>query len=78
MPAVLAFHSVHEGKRPAGARVYHNHSACSRGRDIPHEERRLGTNGYRRCAECDRLNHSRNTLGEVRRKSVARLGARSR
>ncbi len=56
MSATLAFHSINEAKRPAAARVYHNNTACSRGRDIPQNERRLGENGYRRCGDCDRLN----------------------
>jgi hypothetical protein len=47
VPSTPAFHSIHEAKKPAADRVYHNNGACSPGRDIPYNERRLGMNGYR-------------------------------
>ena len=56
MPSTPAFHSIHEAKRPVADRVYHNNGACSPGRDIPYNERRLGMNGYRLCGDCERLN----------------------
>lgn len=56
MPSTPAFHSINEAKKPAAARVYHNNSACSPGRDIPFNERRLGMNDYRLCGDCERLN----------------------
>jgi hypothetical protein len=56
MPSTPAFRSINEAKKPAADRVYHNNGACSPGRDIPYNERRLGINGYRLCGDCDRLN----------------------
>ncbi len=56
MPSTPAFHSIHEAKKTVADLVYHNNGACSPGRDIPYNERRLGMNGYRLCGDCDRLN----------------------
>jgi hypothetical protein len=56
VPSTPAFHSIHEAKKPATDRVYHNSGVCSPGRDIPYNECRLGMNGYRLCRDCDRLN----------------------
>jgi hypothetical protein len=53
MPRVAAFYSVNEIKKPR--RVYHDNSACPRGRDIPRNERRSGTGNYRLCEDCDQL-----------------------
>jgi hypothetical protein len=56
MPAVSPFYSVNEVLKAANQRVYHNNSACPPGRDIPQNERRPGTNNYRLCDDCTRLN----------------------
>ena len=55
MPATPSFHSINEAKKPPTNRVYHNNSACAPGHDIPQNERRSGTGGYRLCDDCDRL-----------------------
>jgi hypothetical protein len=56
MPKVADFYSINEAKKPAGSRVYHDNGACPSGRDIPLNERRFGTAGYRLCDDCRRLN----------------------
>ncbi len=56
MPRVADFYSVNEVTKPQQNRVYHNNSACPPGRDIPANERRSGTMGYRLCDDCERLN----------------------
>jgi len=56
MPGTAPFHSINEPKKPADKRVHHNNSACPPGRDIPANERRPGTGGYRLCHDCDHLN----------------------
>lgn len=52
MPKVAAFYSVNEAKKPAASQVHHDNSACPPGRDIPANERRSGTGGYRLCHDC--------------------------
>jgi len=52
MPKVPEFYSVNEVNKPAADRVHHNNSACPPGRDIPQNERRQGTGGYRLCQDC--------------------------
>lgn len=54
MSAVSPFYSVNESSKPAERRVYHNNGACRPGQDIPQNERRSGTNGYRLCEDCQR------------------------
>lgn len=49
------FFSIYEVKKPAAQRVHHNNDACPEGRDIPQNERRDGTVGYRLCEDCRRL-----------------------
>ena len=56
MPKVAEFHSINEEKKPAPTRRHHNNSACPPGRDIPQNERRQGTGGYKLCDDCARLN----------------------
>jgi hypothetical protein len=56
MPSVAAFYSVNEVDKPVGRRVYHNNGACPPGRDIPANERRVGTGNYRLCEDCNNLN----------------------
>jgi hypothetical protein len=56
MAKVASFYSVNEVDKPPDKRVYHNNDACPPGRDIPRNERRTGTGGYRLCRDCDRLN----------------------
>ncbi len=55
MPTTQAFYSVNEAKKPPANRVHHDNSACPPGRDIPQNERRSGTGGYRKCQDCARL-----------------------
>jgi hypothetical protein len=52
MPIVPDFHSVNESLKLEENRVYHNNSICAQGREIPEQERRAGTGGYRLCARC--------------------------
>jgi hypothetical protein len=52
MPMVANFYSVNEVLKPSHNRVYHDNNACAPGRDIPQNERRPGTNGYRHCDVC--------------------------
>ena len=57
MPKVPDFYSINEVLKPAENRVYHNNSACPPGRDIPANERRAGTGGYRLCKDCNERNN---------------------
>jgi hypothetical protein len=52
MAKVSPFYSVNEGNKPAGQQVHHNDDTCPPGRDIPQNERRVGTGGYRLCEDC--------------------------
>ena len=57
MPKVADFYSVNEVTKPPRNRVYHNNSVCTPGRDIPENERKLGTPiGYMLCEVCISLN----------------------
>jgi hypothetical protein len=60
MSKIPDFYSINEIKKPIEKRVYHDNNACAPGRDIPANERRPGTGGYRRCDVCQeesRLGH---------------------
>jgi hypothetical protein len=52
---IAAFYSVNEANKPAGNRVHHDNNTCRPGQDIPPDERRSGTGGYRLCEICDDL-----------------------
>ena len=52
MPYTKDFYSINEIKKPVEKRVYHNNSACGPGREIPENERKFGTGGYRLCDDC--------------------------
>jgi hypothetical protein len=56
MPSTPVFYSVNETAKPPLNGVHHNNSACPPGREIPQNERRPGTGGYRLCDDCDRVN----------------------
>jgi hypothetical protein len=56
MPTVAPFYSINEQDKTPLRRVHHNNSACPPGRDIPLNERRQGTGGYRLCEVCNNLN----------------------
>lgn len=56
MPSTATFYSVNEAEKPAANRVYHNNSQCGPGREIPQNDRRNGSNGYRLCDDCEKLN----------------------
>jgi hypothetical protein len=49
---VPEFYSVNEASKLPANRVHHNNGACRPGQDIPQNERRLGTGGYRLCDDC--------------------------
>jgi hypothetical protein len=57
MTAVAPFYSINEVKKPTQKQVHHNNGACPSGRDIPANERRSGTGGYRLCEDCQRYNN---------------------
>jgi hypothetical protein len=57
MPKVPAFYSINGVQEPEAGCVYHNNSACPPGRDIPANERRPGTGGYRLCKDCTERNN---------------------
>lgn len=40
---------------PRDPDVYHDHDDCPSGQQIPDQNKRLGTNGYRRCEHCVRM-----------------------
>jgi hypothetical protein len=46
------FFSLHEVRKPSDQRVFHNNSACGKGKAMPVDERRSGTAaiGYARIA----------------------------
>ncbi len=48
---VYAYHSTN----PSDPDVYHDHSTCVSGSQIPQRNRASGTGGYRRCEHCIRL-----------------------
>jgi len=56
MASTAAFYSVNEVRKPEVNRVHHNNNACIPGREIPQNDRRNGTNGYRLCDDCKKLN----------------------
>jgi hypothetical protein len=56
MPSTPEFHSINESKNPPDKRVFHNNSTCIAGRQVPPNERRPGTGGYRLCQECEQKN----------------------
>ena len=60
MPSTPAFYSVNEALKAPALRVHHDNSACPSGRDIPQNERRLGTGGYRLCHNCENLDRQGN------------------
>ena len=53
---VNPFNSINEVKKLRENRVYHNNNKCASGSDIPKNERRPGTAGYRLCQHCKDLN----------------------
>jgi len=53
---VNPFNSINEVKKPVEKRVYHNNNKCPAGYDIPKNELRSGTAGYRLCQHCKDLN----------------------
>jgi len=52
MAKVPAFYSINEVKKPVDNRVHHDDNTCPPGRDIPANERKIGTGNYRLCAIC--------------------------
>jgi hypothetical protein len=54
-----AFFSVNEVKKLDANRVHHNNSACPPGHDVPQNERKPGTGGYRLCKDCNELNNQK-------------------
>ncbi len=45
---VASYYSIN----PTDPDVYHDHSDCPSGQQIPPANRRAGTGGYRRCQHC--------------------------
>jgi hypothetical protein len=56
MPFKLPFFSVNEPLKPEAHRVYHSNSLCGPGQEIREEDRVSGTNNYRLCEDCKKLN----------------------
>lgn len=52
MAKVPTFYSVNETSKSPLHRIHHNDNTCASGRDIPLNERRPGTGGYRLCQNC--------------------------
>jgi len=48
----MAYYSINEESKSAKERVRHTDTNCRSGRDIPKDERRPGTGGYRHCKNC--------------------------
>lgn len=48
MSKVSPYHS----SNPSDPDVYHDHSDCPTGQQIPDRNRVSGTGGYRRCTQC--------------------------
>jgi hypothetical protein len=55
MGKIAAFYSAAEVNKPLGKQVHHINDACTPGRDIAWDDRRVGTAEYRLCAVCARL-----------------------
>jgi hypothetical protein len=58
MSRVPSFYSQKEATTRAAQRIYHTHSACFVGQNIPYHDRRQGqeiSRNLQRCAQCDRL-----------------------
>jgi hypothetical protein len=55
MPYTAPFYSVNEEKKEPEHRVHHNKSNCPAGKAIPPADRLLGTNGYRLCEDCPKV-----------------------
>jgi hypothetical protein len=53
MARVSPYYSVNEAKKPTNKQVHHTDDQCRAGRDIPQNERRPGTGGYRHCEDCE-------------------------
>jgi hypothetical protein len=50
---VSVYYSVNEATKPKDKQVHHTDADCKAGRDIPQNERRAGTGGYRHCNDCE-------------------------
>ena len=50
------FYSINEILKPVTQRVYHNNTLCGPAKEIPDNDRRYGTNNYRLCDDCEKLN----------------------
>jgi hypothetical protein len=48
---VSAYYSIH----PSDPDVYHDHSDCPSGQQIPAANRRSGTGGHPRCGHCIKM-----------------------
>lgn len=48
---VPAYHSTN----PSDPDVYHDHSNCPTGQQIPARNKASGTNRYRRCQQCTQM-----------------------
>jgi hypothetical protein len=52
MSKVSPFYSKNEVDKSEDKRRYHNNDDCGPGKEIPKEDRRPGTNGYKLCDHC--------------------------
>ncbi len=57
MPKVEPFYWSKEVNKQPQNRVHHNNSACPLVRTIPLQDRKPGTDGYRLCDDCLKLNN---------------------
>jgi hypothetical protein len=53
MAKVSPYYSINEANKPKDKQVHHTDDQCRAGRDIPQNERRSGTGGYRHCDDCE-------------------------
>ena len=56
MPKMQTFYSVNEATKPIESRIHHNNSTCALGWEIPAKSKRDGTNNYRLCDNCAKVN----------------------
>jgi len=53
-----SYYSINEADKPASERRYHDNENCPPGGEIPARNRRSGSNGYRLCGQCQRMNRA--------------------
>ncbi len=53
-----SYYSINEADKPPAERRYHDNEDCPPGGEIPARNRRPGSNGYRLCGQCKRMNRA--------------------